>query len=331
MTKAKSKETSTVLKPTPFVGRRPYGPNAPWNVPVTNIPVHPMSSYYVSELWKEMPEHKTPEFNWRNYTYPVYNAKEATGMYTVISLNKWGNLHGTKIPFNPAWRPAAGTDAQIIILDPDTATEWNLWQVSGISTLKKTLTIGNGNKCAGNYWNNNWDDPATQTTGSRGAGINYLAMLVRPWEIEQGRIEHALSMPIIGTSGSEFWPPATKLEHPGKKGTIPEGARFSLDVTYEEIDAHVNSILGASVSLKRMVRILLIALKEYGWFITDTAGGQTWQLESLASAQKEWEKLGVYPEVNHLIQGVSAPHPRFSAGGFLTKERIRLHVSSDGY
>lgn len=314
-----------------FKGVRPYGPEAPWNIPVSEIPVHPRSAYYVAALWNELPAHKTPEFNWRNYTYPVYNAKEAAGMYTVISLNKWGNLHGKKIPFNPAWRPAAGSDAQIIILDSEPGTEWNLWQVSNINNAKKTITIGNGNKCAGSYWENNWDNPATQTQGSRGAGINYLAMLVRPWEIEQGKIEHALSMPIVGTSGKEFWSPATKLEHRGKVGNIPEGARFSLDVTYEEINSHVEAIIGASSQLKHMIRVLLVALKDYGWFITDTAGGQTWQLESLASAQKEWERLGVYPEANHLIQGVSAPHPRFSAGGLLTKERIRLHVQSDQY
>ena len=140
-------------------------------------------------------------------------------------------------------------------------------------------------------------------------------------------------MPVKGTSGTEYFPPATKLEHPGKKGNIPEGARFSLDVTYLEIDEHVNSIIGASPELKKGIRTLLVAMKDYGWFITDTAGGQTLQLEAWESAQDEWKKLG-FTEllgVTHRLYDKYVQHPRFSLYGFLTKDRIRMHVPSDQY
>lgn len=327
-------------KSRPFAGVRPYGDKAPWNIPVADIPIHPNSDYYVNELWNEFPKGvpgtsgypNTPEFNYRNYTFPVYNAQEATEEYTVHPTRPWGNLHGQKIPFHPSWKPAMGTDAQIIILDPISGVEWNMINVD-IDHEAKTVAVENGNRCAGDYWTNNWDDPATQTSGSRGVGINYLAMLVRPWEIEQGVIEHALSMPIKSTSGTEYFPPATKLEHPGKEGNIPEGARFSLDVTYLEIDEHVNAIEGASPGLRKGVRALLVAMKDYGWFITDTAGGQSLHLEAWESAQDEWKRLG-FTElfgVSHRLYGRTLQHPRFSLYGFLTKDRIRLHVPSDQY
>ncbi|MBN9164874.1 MAG: hypothetical protein BGO98_08855 [Myxococcales bacterium 68-20] len=317
---------STTNPPTPpaTVGR-PYGPKAPWNVPVAGIPVHPQSSTYANHLWNDNAAHHF-EVNVRKYTYPVYETSTATDVYTVVDKNNWGNLGGKQVPYNPAWLPNAGTDSQVILLDPATGREWNLWEVA-VDVNAKRLTIGNGNLCPGDYRTNNWDDPKTKCTGSRGVGINYLAMLVRPWEIAQGKIEHALSMPIQGTSGSSYVAPATKLEHPGKVGNIPEGMRFALDVTEQEIDAHLDSITGLRPKLKQAIRVILVALKDYGWFITDTSGGAALQLEAPESAQKEWEQVDVLPQ-----QSIgAAQYPRTILSGFMTEQRIRAYVPSDQY
>ena len=308
-----------------FTGVRPYGPNAPWNIPVTNLPRHPESAKYAEYLWNDF-NGKLPELSFRKYTFPVYDATKATDQYTVKDTNNWGNLNGKLIPFNPTWKPNAGTDSQIIILDPATGKEWNLWEVV-VDTASKQITIGNGNLCPGDYFTNNWDTKSTKCTGSRGVGINYLAMLVRPWEIEQGKIEHALSMPIIGTSGQTYVAPATKLEHPGKVGNIPEGMRFALNVTYAEIDTYVNSLTALTAAKKKAIRVILVAMKDYGWFVTDTAGGHSLHFEAPESAQAEWERIGVLP--GQTINGVE--HPRFTLYPFLTKERIITIVPSDQY
>jgi len=152
-------------------------------------------------------------------------------------------------------------------------------------------------------------------------------MLVRPWEIEQGKIEHALSMPIKGTSGQFYVAPATKLEHPGKVGTIPEGMRFALNVTYAEIDTYVNSLTALTPAKKKAIRVILVALKDYGWFITDTAGGHALHFEAPESAQAEWERIGVLP--GQSIGGIE--HPRFTLHQFLTQDRIITIVPSDQY
>ncbi|MNT04351.1 hypothetical protein D3C72_1389260 [compost metagenome] len=196
-----------------------------------------------------------------------------------------------------------------------------------MDTNTKQISIGNGNLCPGDYLTNNWDTKATKCTGSRGVGINYLAMLVRPWEIEAGKIEHALSMPIIGTSGQFYVAPATKLEHPGKVGNIPEGMRFALNVTYAEIDTYVNSLGALTAAKKKAIRVILVAMKDYGWFVTDTAGGHTLHFEAPESAQAEWERIGVLP--GQSVGGVE--HPRFTLQKFLTKERIITIVPSDQY
>lgn len=308
-----------------FTGVRPYGPKAPWNVPVANLPLHPESKKYADFLWADF-NGKLPELNFRKYTFPVYDATKATDMYVIKDKNNWGNLNGKMVPYNPAWLPNAGTDAQAIILDAATGREWNLWDMV-VDTSAKQITIGNGNLCPGDYLTNNYDVKATQCSGSRGVGINYLAMLVRPWEIEQGKIEHALSMPIIGTSGQFYVAPATKLEHPGKVGTIPEGMRFALKVTYEEIDTYVNSLTGLTEAKKKAIRVILVALKDYGWFVTDTAAGHTFHFEAPESAQAEWERIGVLP--GQSVGGVE--HPRFTLYKFLTQDKIITIVPSDQY
>lgn len=304
-----------VSTPRPFKGLRTWGPLAPWNRPVAGLPLHPQSSQYATWLWNDFAG-LIPELNYRKYTYAVFDATLATDLYTVIDLNRWGNLHGKQVPWNPSWVWNAGTDAQAIILDAVPGTEWNLWKITADHTAK-TLTIGNGNKCPGDYWTNNWDNPATKTVGSRGCGINYLAMLVRPWEIDAGVIEHALSMPIKGTSGQFYVAPATKLEHPGKTGNIPEGMRFALNVTQAEIDAWVNA-QAISARAKLTLKIVLVALRDYGWFITDTAGSSHLQFEAPESAGADWIRL-------------EAAATRFLLRGFMTQARIRTYVPSDQY
>ncbi|AKV00417.1 hypothetical protein AKJ09_07080 [Labilithrix luteola] len=312
-----------------FTGVRPFGPKAPWNVPVKDIPVHPQSATYAGYLWNDnstnVPE-RDFELNFRKYTYPVYDATLATDSYAVVDQNAWGNLGGTSVPFNPAWRPNDGTDAQLILLDPTTGREWDLWGVV-VDVNAKKLTIGNGNLCPGDYFTNDWDDPKTKCTGSRGVGINYLAMLVRPWEIAQGKIEHALSLPIVGTSGTTFVAPATKLEHPGKAGNIPEGMRFALNVSEQDIDAYVATFTGIRPQLKDALRVILVALKDYGWFVTDTAGGTAFQFEAPESAASDWQNAGVLPAQSSGGREL----PRFLLSGFITQTRIAAYVPSDQY
>lgn len=323
-----SPSASPIAAPAParaFNGVRAYGAKAPWNIPVAGLPIHPENAKYTSAMWSEFTQ-SFPELNFRKYTYPVYNAQEATSQYVIKDKNGWGNLNGTTIPFNANWKANAGTDAQIIVVDPVSGKEWNMWEAV-IDTNAKQITVGNGNLCPGDYLTNNWDNKATKCTGSRGVGINYLAMLVRPWEIEAGKIEHALSMPIINTSGDLYVAPATKLEHPGKTGTIPEGMRFALNVTYKEIDDYIASLSGLSAAKQKALRVILVALKDYGWFITDTSGGSHLQFEAPESAQADWERIGVLP--GQVANGVE--HPRYSLRNFLTKERIITIVPSDQY
>jgi hypothetical protein len=302
---------------------RPFGPNAPWNIPVDDLPLAENSEELASKLWNDSyTDRELRNFNINNtsYTYPVYEVTENTRYFPVVDKNGWGNLGGKMIPFDPSWKPAPGSDGQIIILDPATGREWNLWQAEFDGD---SVNVSNGNLVPGSYF-----DKEDGFSPSRGVGIQYSAMLVRPEEVAQGVIEHALSMPIRNTSGSEFVAPGTKLEFPGvRPDGIPEGTRFALDVTEEQIDRHLASLPSSVPDVtKASLRTIMIAMKDYGWFITDTAGSAHIQLESTTSAQKEWEALGM---IDRDYGG--GVYPRDALDGLITQSRIVAFVPSDEY
>src|SRR5687768_12736928 len=86
--------------------RVPYGPRAAWNIPVAGLASHPDAGGFAANLMNG--GSATPgkfNVNYDMYTYPVYDAREATGDYPV-STTYSTNLDGKTMPFNPAWIPS---------------------------------------------------------------------------------------------------------------------------------------------------------------------------------------------------------------------------------
>jgi hypothetical protein len=311
-----TKAPAHAVQPTSAVAyRRPFHANAAWNVKVAGLPRDVGSLWLATALWDKATSARPGNFNvgFDEYTYPVYNVSGATGWYPVTVRNpSWGsNLVGKKIPWNPKWRPSAGSDGQIIVLDAPTGREWDLWQAS---FANGRVTISNGNLVPGSYWTS-----AAGFKPSRGVGIQYLAMLVRATEIDRGLIPHALSMP-IRNSGPTYVAPGTKSDG-STVGGIPEGTRFALQVTNQEI---FNWVVALPAPVRRAALILAVALRDYGWFITDTAGGATFQLADTATAS--WDRHGL-PRVS----AGGNVYPRDLFDGLITKDRIYALAPSDRY
>ena len=298
---------------------RPFGPLAPWNVPVAGLPEHPKSATYARRLWASG---ATPPGNFNltldGYTYPVYAASAATGLYPV-RIDYRSNLNGQTMPWNPSWRAATGSDGQVIVLDPPTGREWDLWQVRFDGT---TVRATNGNLVPGSYWTREIGFPP-----SRGAGIPYLAMLVRPAEVEQGVIPHALSMPIRNPDGASYVAPATKLERRTDVAGVPEGMRFALRMDDGEIDRWVADLPPElPPATRHTAAVIARALRDYGWFVTDTTGSAHLQLEDRITAGKDWDRLGLS---DREVAGRS--YPRDLLDGLIRPERIVALVPSDEY
>lgn len=302
---------------TPIVSRVP--PNrAAWEIPVAGLPRHEEGDRYVDLLWKKSTD-RPGNFNLRfdTYTYPVYSVSDATGMFRVRT--RWNSdINGKMVPWNPEWQPAPGNDAQVIVVDERTGKEWNFFQVS---FQNGTVVATNASLVPGDHRRRTVGHPP-----SRGAGIPYLSMLVRPENIRAGVIRHALSMPIKSPSGQFFVPPATKLEFPSRIVGVPQGMRFAIDVTDREIVAWLNSLEPLPSNSRTAARVIAVALRDYGWIITDTSGAAGFQFEANTSAAEDWKQLGL-----HASGLIDSTKLRDLLDGLLTKERIYVLVPSDEY
>lgn len=272
---------------------RPFGENAPWNVAVKGLQVDPNSAH-LADLFYNHASDRPGNFNLNlNEGFAVYSAKDATGMFKVDTSYST-NIDGKTIPWNPSWKAPDTSDGKVIVLDPDTGREWDLWQTKFDGS---TVHAVNGSLVPGDYHTYEGGNMP-----SRGAGIEYLAGLVRPEELAAGKIEHALAMTISNTDGDRFVAPATKLEHPeNPSGGIPEGTRFALNVTDAQIDSWTKTL---PVAWQDEGHVIATALRDYGWFITDTSGGAaSFEFEDKASAGTDYHNMGI-ADAGNMLDGL---------------------------
>ena len=165
--------------------------------------------------------------------------------------------------------------------------------------------------------------------GGRGMGsIQPLALLPTLDEIEKGSINHALNMETFGTMFGPACPtsgggtpgvdcgyavaPATKLEWwngassmcgsiaqqntaADRAKTVPEGMRFAINLTDAQIDAWLTS-RGYTGAKRTTARIFAVALRDYGWIISDTTcWDSATAVEGVANpkARARWAQLGI--------------------------------------
>jgi hypothetical protein len=255
-----------VAAPALGLNARPYGAGSAWNTPIAGGAVaDPNSAQMIAGLGQHNGGSITSDPE--QYTFPVYFADAATPRYevpcrvyrcTLVSAAGTSStdvLHGVPIPAGA--RPSAGSDAQMIIIDPSTGTEWDVWQASFDGA---GWSVSNGS-----VYNIYWDGMPSRY-GSRGAGVPYYAGLVRPWEIAVGRIDHALAFGYpAAASGRCVWPASKTDGSTGGDSAIPEGARLQLDPNLTDADF-------AAMGLDRTGHIIARALQQYGMILIDVSG-----------------------------------------------------------
>jgi len=256
---------------------RYFGSDASWNRPAAELGRSTQYASYADRFWVASDLRGVTDPSARgqvdllfgDYSVPIYDRRDATTTRRVFHAG-WGwpgNLGpADAIPWNPEWKPAPGQDAIMLILDPDTGTNIELWAVQGPNwtscvTLENLLAgfVGGKDLCVGAASvSTNADGTPTDVrsefgaTSMRGMGIEKLALVTRAEEVASGRIDHALAMsvgntmfgpecdataPGAGTDCGFFVAPATKVEHldgPAKvcdtyDGAAPD-ARRSLTV-----------------------------------------------------------------------------------------------------
>ena len=277
--------------PTDITQMRPYTEASIWNTPIGPDPVYdPHSTEMIATIG--LTGNGQLSYNPDRYSFTLYFIDETTPRWDIpctryrCTIVTPGEVIRTEmlpgVPIPSEARPASGRDAQMIIIDKTTHAEYDLW---GVEQTATGWTIRNGS-----VYNILWDAMPTQY-GSRGAGVPYYAGLVRPWEIVQGRIDHALSFAYPYPAEGRCVFPASKTDgNSSLPYAIPEGARLQLDPALTEIDFN-------HMGLDRTGKIIARALQEYGMFLIDYSGRPKIHAENLANnlhATIQWSD----PELN---------------------------------
>jgi hypothetical protein len=273
--------------PAASFGLRPYDARSPWNMPIGPAPVlDPKSPSFVRAISdNDLPLTSDPD----QYAIPVYSFTAQTPRRTV-KLGGWFSSYDngdnsrvgygfaptiTNVPVPDGALQSAGSDGQIVFWDPAGNTEYSFWQFNRDAAGNYTAENGNRYHTANGYYGRFADGLA-----GRGAGLPYLAGLVRRWEIDQGHIDHALAFAYRSPSSALVYP-ASKSDGAnfgGVLGTdLPEGARLQLDPAKTDTDFNA---WGLSPAAKTIAR----ALQSYGMYVVDNSGSSKIYLEDRLTA-----------------------------------------------
>jgi len=272
--------------------QRPYETGSAWNQPIgSGTSLDPLSEAMVATIGLSANGGQLSS-DPTQYSYPVYVADAATPRVTVTCTGYCSIVHpdGTRepsaksmadVPVPDRARPSAGSDGQMIIIDPSTGYEYDVWQAtrdaSGDWVVRNMSRYSVG-----------WDGMPHQYV-SRGAGVPYLAGLIRPHEIAAGEIRHAIAFAYpFPAQGRCVWPASKTDGQSGLSAALPEGARLQLDPDLTEADFD-------RWGLDRTGRIIARAMQRYGVILIDVAGRPKLYAEDLGTnpyATTTWADVG---------------------------------------
>jgi hypothetical protein len=189
---------------------------------------------------------------------------------------------GTTITFNipVGAKPETGSDGHLVVINQDTGQELDMWQA----------VFANGSWSAGSRYltdSQGWGAICAlgqHCGGAVAAGFAAFGGVVRPEEIQQGHIDHALVLTAALTRSGYIACPATHTDGVSPDpGAIPEGAHIQLDPAFN-VDAQ---------AWPQWEKVTAHALQTYGAYVLDTGGSIAMFGESNLNGGLAWSSLGV--------------------------------------
>lgn len=265
-----ARRVTAPLKPEPPRCSRFFGAASFWNSPLSHsAPLDPDSPAITGDLLRQIEKNyrsgQIPTINTSAYSAPVYTVPswqpnvrvhldQAPGLDPALQ-NAFAN-----VPIPTDARPAAGTDAWMVVWQPATNRLWEFWQA----------------RLGPDGWHARWGgalpgviagsgrfEVPNAGWGATATSLPLAGGLITPEELRRGRIEHALAMAIPEPRSGAFAFPAQRTDgfstHPD---AVPEGARFRLDPAID-LDG---------LDLPRTVRIIAEAAQRYGIIVRDRGG-----------------------------------------------------------
>ena len=180
-------------------------------------------------------------------------------------------------------KPATGADHHVIVLDPSTNSELDMFMAAYDPSVD-SWSAGSRYLAASDGWGAACA-LGQHCLGSVAAGFDGFGGVVRPEEIAQGHIDHALVFATPYTQAGTIACPATHTDGAtNDPAAIPEGARIQLDPAFD-VDGQ---------PWPAWEKTIARALQTYGAYLEDTGGSLAFYAEpNLDRGYDAWSLAGV--------------------------------------
>jgi hypothetical protein len=272
---------------------RPFSDTSPWNMPIApDAPVHPLHTTILAHMART----STVRFG-NSYLPPLWVVENYDRMtkhpyHSAKIFDPWDccprdSVADVLLPIAPFMYEEPTTDSHIIVLDRQYG---RLFECSSFDWFPGFGPVGT----TFNIWEEHGDGYGTpfgwdrwQLQGGRGSGVPVIAGLLRPEEIEDGEIRHALAFTFenvrMGDNGENIflWPPAARSDGKDIGEQFPiEGMRFQI---WPQLGEDVFDLWG----LDEPARIVARALQKYGAYLVDRGGDWAFQIQLLGATPDE--------------------------------------------
>jgi hypothetical protein len=201
--------------------------------------------------------------NTDSYSISIYRVPADTPRTQVGITNGCSDDAGLRqqlasVPIPADAFPAKGADHSLVIWQPSSDSEWELWQAHEDA-------VGNWTACWGGRIIpvSRSDGVFPDPYGLSASGLSYLGGTIKARELQAGRIDHVIAVNVVETTAGQQVPPADRNDGRSTSAVaIPEGTRFRLD---PNIDVTQLNLSPVALTLAR-------ALQRYGMVVTDTSG-----------------------------------------------------------
>jgi hypothetical protein len=179
------------------------------------------------------------------------------------------DVNAVPIPANA--QAAQGTDEDMIIWQPSTGHEWELWRAQR----------------EGSQWTACWGGELQDARTSDGvfpaplgvsaSGLSILAGQIHLEELQQGEVRHALMVSLPETTSGFVWPANRTDGESHGAYAIQEGTRLRLRSSLNLGSLHLNPVALAVAT----------AVQRYGMIVSDTAGAVALTAQDPSPAMRE--------------------------------------------